>query len=117
MSIVHPDFYADPFGGSGVLILDTPTRRGWARKIADDKWETVVVHPDDKAPTMALNAQLRAINAGKKWKDGRVVASIPESMFYRGGFKEAFDANDQTWLKKYLNDPDNAKLRTFEGNV
>jgi hypothetical protein len=115
MSLVHPDFYKDPFGGAGVLIVDHPDRRTWARRVAPDKWETVTI--ENVEPVMETNAALRSINQGKKWKDGRVVASIPESVFYRGDVKKAFDENDQQWLKKFLNSGDNAKLRTFEGKL
>lgn len=110
-----PEFYADPFGGKGILVGDSPTKREWVCEVEPGKWAVMSTEWVD--PLFEQNAALKSINRGKKWGDGRVVASIPESVFYRGDFKKAFDGGDQQWLKRFLNDSSNEKLRTFEGKV
>lgn len=110
-----PEFFADPFGGRGMLVGDSPTKREWLCEVEPGKYQLATTTWMD--PLFEQNAALRSLNQGKKWGDGRVVASIPESVFYRGDFNKAWNDNDQKWLKGFLNDSTNHKLRTFEGKV
>ena len=53
---------------------------------------------------------------GQRWGDGKVVSSIPMNIF-EGALGEAAAAKDNKYIRKFLNDPDNRKFRTFEGNL
>jgi hypothetical protein len=110
-----PKFFADPFGGKGTLMAESPTKREWICEVEPGKHQICVVENVD--PLLEQNERLRSHNAGKKWGDGRIAASIPASIFYRGDFSKAWQANDQKWINKFLNDSDNKKLRTFEGKI
>lgn len=59
----------------------------------------------------------RSDNSGKRWGDGRVIGTVPLSLFFTTGYAEAKRNNDATWLRRFWNDRDNYKLRTFEGNI
>jgi hypothetical protein len=65
---------------------------------------------------MDLNAERRAENAGKRWGDGAVVASIPLNLYF-DKFAEARQNNDSKYIKKLLNDSDYSKFRTKEGKL
>lgn len=108
------DFWKDPFGGVGQLIVDRPHHRCWVAEV-DGKIQQCVVERVD--PLLDINAERRAVNAGKKWGDGDLVAAIPASLFWHGDFAKAHADDDQEWMKRFLNDSDNAKLRTREGKL
>ncbi len=59
----------------------------------------------------------RAANAGKKWGDGQVVGRLPLPLYFSSGMAEAARQGDEKWRKAFWNDPDNARLRTFEGKL
>ena len=63
-----------------------------------------------------LNQQRANDSIGKRWGDGQVAASIPMNLFF-DKLGEAVQANDQAYIKRFLNDPDNARLRTFGGSI
>jgi hypothetical protein len=65
---------------------------------------------------MDLNAERRAENAGKRWGDGAVAASIPLNVYF-DKFAEARQNNDSKYIKKLLNDSDFSKFRTKEGQL
>jgi hypothetical protein len=65
---------------------------------------------------MDLNAARRAENAGKRWGDGAVAASIPLNVYF-DKFAEARQNNDSKYIKKLLNDSDFSKFRTKEGKL
>jgi hypothetical protein len=65
---------------------------------------------------MDLNAERRAENAGKRWGDGAVAASIPLNVYF-DKFAEARQNNDSKYIKKLLNDSDFSKFRTKEGKL
>jgi len=50
-----------------------------------------------------------------RWGDGRVVASVPMSI-YSQWVAEGKDKDD-AFLKRWLNDPENRKFRRFRGRV
>ena len=45
------------------------------------------------------------------------IASIPNGIYYHGDFAKAVHDRDEGWIKRFLNDSDNQKLRTFRGNL
>jgi hypothetical protein len=72
------------------------------------------IYPSDDL--MDLNAERRAENAGKKWGDGAVAASVPLN-FYFQHMAEARQNGDSKYIKKLLNDSDFSKFRTKEGKL
>jgi len=110
------DFYADPFKGDGILIVDKPTERTWVYHEAErDAWHFCKVQPVGAI----LDENRRKLNAsaGQRWGDMTHVASIPNSMFWHGDFAKAHADQDEAWITRYLNNSDNKKLRTREGNI
>lgn len=57
------------------------------------------------------NAQTRL----DRWGDGRKVASIPMAIYAE--WLATGKANDAEFVKRWLNDPENSKFRTFAGKV
>lgn len=55
-------------------------------------------------------------SAGSRWGDGKVVARVPMNMFF-DKLAEPIKQRDRKFIKRFLNDGDNAALRTFKGNV
>lgn len=53
---------------------------------------------------------------GARFGDGRRVASIPLNIFYEQ-LHEAHCQDDEAFVSRWLNDPDNRAFRTFEGTV
>lgn len=54
---------------------------------------------------------------GRKFGDYNRVASVPHHLVYQNGLNEAIEQQDNRWLSKWLNDPDNKKFRTSRGAV
>jgi hypothetical protein len=110
------DFLADPFGGKGRLIRDEPFVRTWL--LFDDEGRlTAQCEVQRVDPILEENERRRAATAGKRWGDGQIVASIPNVIFWHGDYARAREARDDAWIKRFLNDRDNYKLRTKEGRL
>lgn len=60
------------------------------------------------------NARSRSNTAGRRWGDGQRVASIPLDIWNKH-LQTAHNAGDEAYVAKFLNDSDNAALRTFDG--
>lgn len=67
-------------------------------------------------PLLEANAEAEKASLNKRWGDGQVVASVPMHMFYRD-LVPAIKQEDRKFVKKWLNDLDNKKFRTFKGNI
>ena len=108
----------DPFGGRGFLLEHNP-EEGRAVWLCHDPETNTMQKCElyDYNPVLEQNARQRSENAGKNWGDGRVVASIPNFLLYNGYYADARAAGDPEAQKKFLNDSDNKKLRTFEGRL
>jgi len=63
------------------------------------------------------NATARSQNFGKRWGNGQIVARVPVGLWHDKGLSEAHLCGDSKFVHKFLNDADNGKLRTFEGNL
>ncbi len=63
----------------------------------------------------ANNEDLNA-SAGKRWGEGQRVASVPAVMFH-DKLAEAVRAKDDAYIRKFLNNRDFRKLRTFGGRL
>jgi hypothetical protein len=74
-----------------------------------------VQHNVDKL--LSHNAEQFNSQLGDRWGDGKVVAKIPQNVFEDLGLDDAFANKDQAYISKVLNDSDNARLRTFKGNI
>lgn len=109
------DFGTDPFGGRGTVLTRSPTSIMWICEVSPGVYQTCEDTFID--PFLEENAIARSENAGKRWGDGRVVASMPVEMHLNGYYAEARKAGDEKAAKRWLNDRDNYKLRTFEGNL
>lgn len=114
--VTDPEFYTDPFGGDGILVTDRADRRVWVRPHPDHPgvWEQCVVQPVDAI----FEANQELYNAaGARWGDTALVASIPNAVYWHGDFAKARENRDEPWMKRFLNDSDNRKLRTRPGKV
>jgi hypothetical protein len=108
------DFWADPFGGGGYLILDEPDKRVWLKRCEDGKLRARTLERWD-----ALFEQNKARyneNAGQKFGDMAQVADIPASLYFRK-FAEARNNGDDKYIRKILNDSDYRNLRTRPGKL
>lgn len=107
-------FMKDPFGGKGTLIADSPWSRSWISE--DEQGKLVTCDVSYTGPILDANKQQLNSSAGKRWGDGQVVARIPLDMYFKD-FNKARKNGDTQWVKRFLNDSDNSKLRTFEGKL
>lgn len=62
------------------------------------------------------NKAIQSEMAGKKWGDGKVFASVPLEVVEKELWG-AIKANDQKYIKKWLNDSENRDFRRKLGNV
>jgi hypothetical protein len=53
---------------------------------------------------------------GKRWGDGKVVASIDMPTYFQK-IVPAKQAGDDAYIKRFLNDSDNRAYRTFKGTI
>lgn len=63
------------------------------------------------------NQEAEIETMGRRFGDYRRVASIPHNLAYSSGVRDAIDQGDEKWLSRFMNDPDNRKLRTSRGRV
>jgi hypothetical protein len=78
-----------------------------------------IVWRQTTVPSLVAEANAVEANAndGRRWGEGRVAARIPLHILYGKQLGEAFKDGDDSYLKKFLNDPDNAWMRTFRGRL
>jgi hypothetical protein len=107
-------FSDDPFGGKGRLILDTPTKRVWLHESSPGVFEQCTEEVVD--PLIEANQTAYNDSEGKRWGDGQVVASIDLPTYFRK-ILPAKQNGDHAWIKRFLNDPDHRKYRTFKGRL
>lgn len=62
------------------------------------------------------NADRLNDSLGKRWGDGQVAASIPLNVFF-DQLAEPMRQKDRGFIKRWLNDSDHARFRTFKGKV
>jgi hypothetical protein len=109
-------FGADPFGGEGDIISCGPDYVLWARMNADGT--TTLCTQSLIDPVLEANALRRAETAGQRWGDGQMIASVPNVLLYgEGYYAKARAAGDKKAMLKFLDDADNAKLRTKTGRL
>ncbi len=62
------------------------------------------------------NKELETDSNGKRFGDGQIVASVPMPLF-KEVLAPLVANKDRKAIKKFLNDPDYSKLRTFRGRI
>lgn len=62
------------------------------------------------------NKIARQNNAGTRWGDGKIVASVPLDVLH-SKLQGAIEQGDQKYLKRFLNDSDNAAWKRREGTI
>ena len=65
-------------------------------------------------PILDANVAVCNTTQGQRWGGGQRVASIPLNMFW-DKLHEAVTNKDDAYVRKFLNNSDNKKLRTFHG--
>lgn len=68
-------------------------------------------------PIIEANRMMADLNAGKRFGDYSLAASVPFTFLEKTGLDQAIDGGDRKYLSKVLNDPDNAKFRASRGRV
>lgn len=82
----------------------------------DDANDTFTIEThQDMTGLVEANKQALKDNHGKRWGNHRVAARIPASI-YAQMVAEGKD-RDPAYLRRWLNDPDNAYFRTFPGRI
>jgi hypothetical protein len=79
-----------------------------------DAWVVKTETPVDDL--LAANAEDFNNSLGQRFGDGKVVARLPLNMFF-DKLAEPMKQRDRKYLKRFLNDADNAAFRTFKGNI
>lgn len=107
----------DPDSGSWELVKDDPMTgvREFEMDLGDGN---IVVRREYYATDALIEGNKYALNAnaGKRWGDGQVVASIPMNVLYRD-LMPAIEQDDEAYVRRWLNSSDNAAFRTFGGKV
>jgi hypothetical protein len=107
---------AEPlWNGEWMLIHSTPNTRTYIRDLGDGTSEIKKITEID--PILESAAADRSDNAGKRWGDGQIIGTVPDTIFYSSGYAEAKNNHDTAWIKRFWNDGSHKKLRTFEGQV
>lgn len=68
-------------------------------------------------PLFRSNEILRSEQFNQRWDDGKIAASLPLEYAFSSGYMEATKQGDKAWIKRFLNDSENAKFRTKEGRI
>jgi hypothetical protein len=107
----------ETYDGEWQLLSDDPDTgtRKWIMALDED---TMIVRTDSYIPSLLAeeNAKLLAENEGKRWGDGRVFARVPLNI-RMGELLEPTQQQDEKWLKRWYNDPDNRAWRIFPGRI
>jgi hypothetical protein len=94
-----------PFSGAQTYIMDRGDGTTAIKKI------TPINELLDSA------AADRAETAGKKWGDGQIIGTVPDSIAYSSGYMRAKTEGDDRWIKRFWNDSDHKYLRVKEGKL
>jgi hypothetical protein len=78
-----------------------------------DEWHVST----DVTPILEENKFIANETANQRWGEWRHVATVPSDMHYNSILHEAHSVGDEKVVKRFLNDSDNSKLRTFHGKL
>ncbi len=84
-----------------------------------DAFVTVTVQLDTE-PLFDMNRADEAESNGKRFGDGKVVARVPLHLLYSnegGNIGQAMDEGDRKHVRRFLNDREHYKFRTFRGSL
>jgi hypothetical protein len=82
----------------------------------EDKDEATIQTQQDVTDVIEENKnEFNQIDERAKWGEFNKVASIPLSLYYE--LKAMGKLDDQAYMKRWLNDPDNRHFRTRPGEV
>jgi hypothetical protein len=99
-------------------IFDTNKELGitrtWHYNDATDE-ATIQTQQDVTGVIEENKSEFNQIDERAKWGEFNKVASIPLSLYYE--LKAAGKLDDQAYMKRWLNDPDNRHFRTRPGEV
>lgn len=108
------------FDGHWMLLSEAPEigQRRWIMRDPENPYK-YYVKTTSWAPSLIAEANAEMLNAsaGQRFGDGKVVARIPLADLYGPKLGPAFKAGDQPYIRKFLNDPENRHMRTFEGTI
>ena len=99
-------------------IFDTNKELGITRTwhYDEDKDEATIQTQQDVTDVIEENKnEFNQIDERAKWGEFNKVASIPLSLYYQ--LKAEGKLDDQAYMKRWLNDPDNRHFRTRPGEV
>jgi hypothetical protein len=102
--------------GEWVLVDDTPDFRRYELELDDGN---VIRRTEHKHTAQMLDENQRQANdsLGQRFGDGKIVGRVPLNVYYASGLAEATREKDTKWIKRFWNDGDNRRFRTFRGNV
>ncbi len=107
--------------GDGWLLIDHDPLMGrtiWAKQEWDGNQVVTHYRTDYQVDKLiGENQEHRNASQNKRFGDWERVASIPLNTLYDSGLSEAAENDDQKFMSRWLNDPDNRAFRTFRGNV
>lgn len=106
---------SDVYEGDWRLFSYDPVtgRRVWHLDMGDHIIQRTETPVDE---IISQNAEDYSNSLSRSWGDGQRVASIPLDVFY-SELAEAVKQDDQRYLRRWLNDADHSKFRTFKGRV
>lgn len=87
----------------------------WFQQVDDTHFAIKDVYYETDA-LLDANAEKLNGSLGKRWGDGQVAASIPLNVFFKE-LAEPMRQKDRAYVKRWLNDGDHARFRTFGGRV
>lgn len=87
----------------------------WYRELDDERYIVKTLHYGVEE-IVDENKALLNESDGKRWGEGQVAASIPLHIWGQQ-LAEATANQDEKYIKRWLNDPDNRAFRRFKGNV
>lgn len=89
-------------------------RKLWFKETKEGIVETHV--EDDVSDIVEANKASFNDSENKRWGGGKVVASIPTSLYFDKIVPAKLNGDD-AYIKRWLNDSDNRAYRTFKGKV
>lgn len=85
----------------------------WVKDLGDE-WEIRTDHYKVEL-LLDANAEFEKATHGQKMGDWVRIASVPNLIVEQNDLDQALRNGDEKHLSRFLNDPDNAKLRTHRG--
>ena len=106
-------FY-DPFNGNGRIIHRTINSVVWAHELPNGSFE--LCEQQYIQPILENNQEAYAENHGKRWGDGKIVASPPLRWWFEHILPAKLNGDD-AYIKRIYNDIDYRKFRRFPGKI